>query len=74
MSSGVIEGRETQGSKQGKKAQKRLLIKKGNKGGKKSCRAEGAEVPVFSWGGVFFIRHCQVCPYIPYFLPDLLGI
>jgi len=23
---------------------------------------------------VFFIRHCQVCPYIPYFLPDLLGI
>lgn len=47
MSSGVIEGRETQGSKQGKKAQKRLLIKKGNKGGKKSCRAEGAEVPVF---------------------------
>lgn len=22
-------------------------------------------------GGVFFIRHCQVCPYIPYFLPDL---
>jgi len=44
----------------------------GAKGG--LCRAEGAEVPVFSWGGVFFIRHCQVCPYIPYFLPDLLGI
>lgn len=27
-----------------------------------------------SHGAVFFIRHCQVCPYIPYFLPDLLGI
>lgn len=22
-------------------------------------------------GRRFFIRHCQVCPYIPYFLPDL---
>ncbi|CAH2755538.1 hypothetical protein BUAKA3JSW_00421 [Bacteroides uniformis] len=43
----------------------------GAKGG--LCRAEGAEVPVFSWGGVFFIRHCQVCPYIPYFQPDLWG-
>ncbi|EDO53965.1 hypothetical protein BACUNI_02586 [Bacteroides uniformis ATCC 8492] len=29
----------------------------GAKGG--LCRAEGAEVPVFSWGGVFFIRHCR---------------
>ena len=34
------------------------------------CRAEGAEVPVFSWGG-FFIRHCRFCPYAPRFLPDL---
>ena len=44
----------------------------GAKGG--LCRAEGAEVPVFSWGGVFFHKTLQVCPYIPYFLPDLLGI
>lgn len=44
----------------------------GAKGG--LCRAEGAEVPVFSWGGVFFNKTLQVCPYIPYFLPNLLGI
>ena len=49
---------------------------------KKSARArredyaEQSELKSLSshGGGVFFIRHCQVCPYIPYFLPDLLGI
>ena len=48
---------------------------------KKSARArredyaEQSELKSLSshGGGVFFIRHCQVCPYIPYFQPDLWG-
>lgn len=51
-------GEKHKGANRGKDT-KTASNQEGNKGGKKSCRAEGAEVPVFLWKVIFRLHTCN---------------